>query len=203
MKSQNDDKLWGGSHIMKTHKLLFFHPQSRRICRLNEKLRKSGIDIIGNIPWGTHFCQFYQTKEDLIDMLVPYFKSGLENNEVCIWITSQPLEVKEAKEALRRTIPELDTYLKNGQIEFIPYAQWNLQDSNFDSKSISNVWVEKLDQALTNGYECLRLARNTFWLEKKVWNDFADCEEEIAKIIGNYHMMFLCAYLSMRTTQIK
>ena len=152
------------------------------------------MDIIGNIPWGTHFCQFYQTKEDLIDILFPYFKSGLENNEVCIWITSQPLEVEEAKEALRRTVPELDTYLKNGQIEFIPYAKWNLQDSNFDSKSISNVWVEKLDQALTNGYEGLRLARNTFWLGKKVWNDFADYEEEIAKIIGNYPMMFLWTY---------
>jgi PAS domain S-box-containing protein len=165
-----------------------------RICRLNEKLRKSGIDIIGNIPWGTHFCQFYQTKEDLIDILVPYFKSGLENNEVYIWVTSQLLEVKEAKEALRRTVPELDTYLKNGQIEFIPYTQWNLNDGNFDLESISNFWVEKLNQALTNGYEGLRLVRNTFWLEKKVWKNFADYEEEIDKIISNYKMMVLCTY---------
>ena len=56
---------------------------------MNEKLRKSGIDIIGDISWGTHFCQFYQTKEDLMDMLIPYFKAGLENNEFCLWITSQ------------------------------------------------------------------------------------------------------------------
>jgi hypothetical protein len=131
-----------GSHTMKTSKLLLNHPQSWRICRRSEKLSKSGIDAIGNIPWGTHFCQFYQTKKDLIELLVPYFKSGLENNEVCIWITSQLLEVEEAKEVLRRTVPELDTYLKNGQIEFIPYARWNLQDSNFDSESISNFWVE-------------------------------------------------------------
>jgi len=77
------------------------HLQSRRICRLNEKLRKSGIDIIGNIPWGTQVCQFYQTQDDLIDLLVPYFKNGLENNKVCIWITSQLLEVEEAQEVLR------------------------------------------------------------------------------------------------------
>jgi hypothetical protein len=43
--------------------------------------RISGIDIIGDIPWGTHFCQFYQTREDLIDILVPHFKAGLENND--------------------------------------------------------------------------------------------------------------------------
>ena len=34
---------------------------------MRESLRKSGIDIIGDMPWGTHFCQFYQTKEDLLE----------------------------------------------------------------------------------------------------------------------------------------
>lgn len=37
------------------------------------ELRKFGIDIVGDVAWGTHFCQFYQTKQDLIDILVPYF----------------------------------------------------------------------------------------------------------------------------------
>jgi hypothetical protein len=57
-----------------------------------------------------------------MDILVSYFKAGLENNEVCLWITSQPVEVEEAKEALRKAVPDFDTYLENGQIEFIPYA---------------------------------------------------------------------------------
>ena len=30
-----------------------------------KKERKSRIDIVGDINWGTHLCQFYQTKEDL------------------------------------------------------------------------------------------------------------------------------------------
>ena len=28
-------------------------------------LRKSGIEIIGEAPWGTHFCQFYQGKHKI------------------------------------------------------------------------------------------------------------------------------------------
>jgi hypothetical protein len=63
------------------------------------------MDIIGDVPWGTHFCQFYETKEDLIDMLVPYFKAGLENNEFCMWIISEPLGVEDAKEALKKVLP--------------------------------------------------------------------------------------------------
>ena len=46
--------------------------------------RKTGISVIGDRPWGTHFCRFYETKRDLLDTLVPYFKAGLENNEFCL-----------------------------------------------------------------------------------------------------------------------
>jgi len=33
---------------------------------MRKNLRKMGGTIIGEAPWGTHFCQFYQTKDDLI-----------------------------------------------------------------------------------------------------------------------------------------
>ena len=91
---------------------------------MNSQLRKSGIELIGDVPWGTHFCQFYQTKENLIDILVPYFKAGLENNEFCMWVTSQPLTVKEAEESLKNAVPYADTYLKTGQIEIVSYTDW-------------------------------------------------------------------------------
>jgi hypothetical protein len=43
--------------------------------------RISGIEVIGDVPGGTHFALFYKTKQDLIDVLVPYFEAGLKNNE--------------------------------------------------------------------------------------------------------------------------
>jgi len=161
---------------------------------MRNDIRVSGVDIVGGIPWGTHFCQFYQTKEDLIDILVPYFKAGLENNEFCMWVTSQPLDVQEAKEALRRVIPDLDVYLQKGQIEIIPYTHWYVKDGVFDSNRVLNGWVEKLNQALASGYDGLRLTGNTFWLEKKDWNDFVDYEEEVDRVLGNYNMIALCTY---------
>lgn len=161
---------------------------------MEKSLRNSGIDIIGEVPWGTHFCQFYQTKQDLIDILVPYFKAGLENNEFCMWVTSKPLGVEEAKRALRKAIPEIDVYLEKGQIEIIPYTYWYVKDGIFDSQKVLNGWIEKLNQALDNGYEGLRLTGNTFWLEKKDWNSFVDYEKEIDSIIGNYSMIALCTY---------
>lgn len=136
---------------------------------MNQNLRHSGIDIIGDVPWGTHFCQFYQTREDLINILVPYFKEGLENNEFCMWVTSQPLDVEKAKEALKKAVPDFDIYMEGGQIEIIPYTEWYKRGGFFDSDRVLNGWVEKLNQALAKGYDGLRLTGNTFWLEKKDW----------------------------------
>jgi len=157
-------------------------------------MRTSGIEIIGNVPWGTHFCQFYQTKEDLLDILVPYFKAGLENNEFCMWITSKPLDVEESKEAFKKAVPDIDVYLERGQLEIIPYTQWYVKDGFFNSDRILNGWVEKLNQALANGYEGIRLTGDTFWLEKKDWNDFVSYEEEVDRVLGNYNIIALCTY---------
>ena len=161
---------------------------------MNMNLRHSGIDIIGDVPWGTHFCQFYQTTGDLIDTLVPYFKAGLENNEFCMWVTSQPLEVEDAKEALRKVVPDIDVYLEKGQLEIISYSHWYVKDGAFDSDRVLNGWVEKLDKALADGYDGLRLTGNTFWLEKEDWNDFVDYEKKVDEVLGNYQMIALCTY---------
>lgn len=161
---------------------------------MEEKPRKSGIDVIGDTPWGTHFCQFYQTKEDLVDILVSYFKAGLENNEFCLWVTSEPQEVREAKEALRKVVPDIDIYLKTGQIEIISYTCLHLYGSIYDSEWVINYWIEKLNNALESGYEGMRLSKNTSWLEKKDWGYFVEHMGKIEDTIGKYRMIVLGSY---------
>ena len=31
--------------------------------------RETGIGVVGDIPWGTHFFLLYETREDLLDTL--------------------------------------------------------------------------------------------------------------------------------------
>ena len=83
------------------------------------ELRKTGIGAVGDVPWGTHFFMFYETKEDLLDTLVPYFKAGLETGELCLWAVSEPLTEKEARNALGKAVPELDRYLADRSIEIV------------------------------------------------------------------------------------
>ena len=73
---------------------------------MEKELRKSGIHAIGDIPWDTHLCLFYQTREDLFDILIPYFKAGLESEELCLWITSQPLDKDHIQKVMRKCITD-------------------------------------------------------------------------------------------------
>ena len=157
-------------------------------------LRRFGNDLVGVIPWGTHLCQFYETKQDLIDLLVPYFAEGLRNNEFCMWVTSPPLEVDEAKDALRDAVPDLDQYIRNGQIEILSYTDWYLLGGTFDSERVLQGWVEKEKAALKRGFEGLRLTGNTLWVDRDLWKSFVDYERAINSVIGDYRMIALCTY---------
>jgi len=157
-------------------------------------LRKTGIEIIGNVPWGTHLCHFYQTEEDLTDILVPYFKAGLENNEFCMWVTSEPASAKEAKAVLQKAVSNLDDYIKKGQIEILDYSDWYIKSGKFDSDNVLAGWLEKEKEAIGKGFEGLRLTGNTFWLKKNNWRGFADYEAVVNNVIGQYRMLAICSY---------
>jgi len=161
---------------------------------MQESVRKSGIDVIGEIPWGTHFCQFYQTKQDLIATIIPYFQAGLQNNEFCMWITADNLASQEIRQAMTQAVKNFSAYITKGQIEIIPYSEWYLQDDSFDGRRVLVAWEEKLNRALKKGFDGLRFASNNSWLPKKDWDSFAKLGEGLNNVIGNYKMIALCAY---------
>ena len=159
-----------------------------------EAPRKFGLEVIGDIPWGTHFSQFYMTKDDLIEILVPYFAEGLRNNEFCMWVTSPPLDASEAREALERAVPNLNDYVKRGQIAIVPYWEWYLKGGEFNADRVLQGWVEKETAALNRGFEGLRLTGNTFWVERDLWKSFAEYEAAVNAVIPLHRVIALCTY---------
>jgi hypothetical protein len=157
--------------------------------------RKSGIAIIGDLPWGTHFCQFYKTKKDLLDIVVPYFKAGLENNESCVWVTSDFLTKADALRAMKNSVAGFSDYLERGQMEVFPYTDWYLKGGNFDLQRTLRMWMDKHDAALAKGFAGLRVSGNPYWIDnKKDWDDFACYEAEINNVIGGTKLLVLCTY---------
>lgn len=56
----------------------------------SQGLCRTGIRPLGDKPWGTHACLFYETAQDLLDVHAGYFGAGLADGEFCIWALSGP-----------------------------------------------------------------------------------------------------------------
>lgn len=157
-------------------------------------MRKTGIDVMGDMPWGTHVCLFYETKHDLLDTLVAYFKAGLEANEFCIWAVSEPVTVNDARKALRTGIPDFDKRLSAGDIEILPGRDWYLEGEKFDLQRVSAGWSEKLQHSLSTGHAGMRVSGNAFWMKTKHWEEFCEYEHELDQSLAGQPMLVLCTY---------
>ncbi|MBI5622560.1 MAG: MEDS domain-containing protein [Elusimicrobia bacterium] len=161
----------------------------------NGKKRDSGIPLVGELPWGSHFCQFYRTQKDLLDVVVPYLRAGLENNEFCVWVTSDFLTKADALKALKKNVPAFRERLEKRQIEVFPYTDWYLKGGSFDLQRTLDMWMEKHTEALSRGFSGMRVTGNPYWIDnKKDWDDFACYEAKINEVIGGTKLLVLCTY---------
>jgi PAS domain S-box-containing protein len=160
------------------------------------KPRKSGIDVLGDIPWGSHFCVFYETTQDLLDVLVPYFKAGLESNEFNIWVVTKRYfgAVEEAVAALGQAIPNIQSFLETGRLEIVTEADFYLRGNDFNWERLLNVWKEKIAGALARGFDGIRASGDVSWLGQEYWNDIYAYEKRLHELIAGQPAIILCSY---------
>jgi hypothetical protein len=58
----------------------------------------------------------------LLNLVVPYIKAGLEDNEFCLWITDENME-QQAMEALQRVLPDAPQRVSRNQLEILPASE--------------------------------------------------------------------------------
>jgi signal transduction histidine kinase len=157
-------------------------------------LRSSGVEVVGDIPWGSHFCLFYDTKADLLETLVTYFWAGLQCHEFCLWVVAPPVTRDDALHALRQAYPGSDRYLQDGSLEIVSARDVYLPDGTFNMERTLAGWLVALRRAASQGYVGVRLAADTAWLEGKDWKDFCEYEEAVNGAIANERFAALCTY---------
>lgn len=156
--------------------------------------RQSGIAAVGSISWGTHFCQFYRTKEDLAETLVPYFEAGLKANESCLWVTSERLEADIAEDLMIDAMPDFKHRMSSGQMQILSIKDWYKPGQSFNADAVLQGWVDKEAESKAKGFSGLRLTGDTFWVERSGWNDFMEYENKVNHAFRKYNLVALCTY---------
>jgi len=164
-----------------------------------EEYRESGIQALDLIRWGTHVAQLYKTRSELIELLVPYMETGLEQDELCVWVTSE-ISQEEAREALAEKIPHLQKYIDKGQLQLLSDEEWFMPGGRFDGQYVLNGGLAKCREALSSGYEGLRITGNLFWLDQSNWNSFMEFESNLDSVIQDYNALIVCVYKEDKCT---
>ena len=160
-------------------------------------LRETGLKAVGEVPWGTHFCIFYETKKDLLEVVVPFFKAGLQANEFCLWIVanSELLTINEAKAVLHEAVPDLDRLLKNGNIEIVPYYQWFLTGRAVDIHKAIARFRQKVSEAANRGFSGTRLTGSPAWMRNNLRaRSFREFEQKFDGQLTREQMIAACTF---------
>jgi DNA-binding CsgD family transcriptional regulator len=163
----------------------------------NQTLRETGLEAVGAVPWGTHFCIFYETRKDLLDIVVPFFKAGLQADEFCLWIvaSSELLTIKEAKAVLREAVPDSDRLLKNGNIEIVPYDKWFLTGRAVDIRNAIARFRQKVTEAANRGFSGTRLTGSPTWMRNNLRaQSFREFEHKFNGQLTREQMIAACTF---------
>lgn len=149
-----------------------------------------------DMPWGSHVCQFYDSKEDQVKMLVPYFKQGLEKNDACVWLVGD-LTVEEARSALAAAVPNLAHYMAKGQMQIRHYTELytNPDGTVKPADTLCGQFAEMGPAVMAKGFNGLRASGNVSWVnDEDAMSDFMDYETKVHCAILGSRMMAVCTY---------
>jgi signal transduction histidine kinase len=153
-----------------------------------------GIPAIGKAPWGTHFCHFFNGRQDLLDFLVPFYRVGLEKNEAGLLTTTDPLDVDDAIETLGREINGFEQALDRGQMVVVSPEARYLTDGGFDPKRIMEAVPVGVADALSRGYAGRRACTNENWMREDDWDPMMILEGALNGILNGHRSLSMCAY---------
>lgn len=150
------------------------------------------INLPAVFPTNTHICHLYRTKEELLEVVVPYFQQGLARKEFCLWGVTSPLTVEEAKSALAKTVPNLDSYIQSNQLEIFDVGQL-YGAGPFDAKAVRDGFLNKVKTSLAKGWKGFRCDGITSGVKSKDWKNFQVYEEQVTRtLLGS--VTALCSY---------
>jgi two-component sensor histidine kinase len=154
----------------------------------------SGLSAVPQLRWGSHMTQFFGDGGELRDLLVPYFKAGLENNERCFWVTGAAFTANDARSALRAAVPDLAARERNRQIEITDVEEWYAPGAKLQPPAIMADLLQREQNALDSGYEGLRTNGNCAWVTAAQWADFQEYESLVQSSVPGRRMICMCSY---------
>lgn len=143
---------------------------------------KSGIEPLGDVPWGTHICHFFDSQEDLIEIIAGFCAAGVEQHERCVWL----IDDRMGRDAAVAAVCGLD-------IEIIDTEEW-YRDGWIEPENVAARLQALLDDASERGLTGLRMCGCETWHRANDWASFQRYEAYLDRWVTGKPVVLLCSY---------
>lgn len=151
--------------------------------------------MINYTPPTQHTSLFYRSAEEYLEIIIPYIKAGLENNEFCFWNIPHTMTVEYARKHLAKSVEDLDSYFQKEQIEILDYKTFYTQDGVFSAAKTVERYEALEAKVLAQGFKGVRAVGDGSWAAgTDNWINLAMYEKEINQIMPMHKMRALCSY---------
>lgn len=150
-----------------------------------------------SLPPGIHACQFYITAGELMDFVAPYFRRGLADELLCVWVVSPPLTRESAAAALKARIPGWDARMARGQMEILHQDDCYTFPSG-EMRSADGIikgFEAKGQEALDRGFRGMRAVGDTTWCARLADAEpYLAYERRVSRMLKGKKITGLCTY---------
>jgi signal transduction histidine kinase len=144
-------------------------------------MRKNIIEdpgLFSNAPQSHQISAVYEDSEELTELLVTYFKQGIEEGEYCLWISPDKLTTEEAKNELKKAGVDVEHYPTSSQLEIVPTNPFP-EDLTLLASAVKELAEKGYRKTISEGFSGFR----TNFEIKNAGNSLKSCLETCGKAI--------------------
>jgi signal transduction histidine kinase len=149
--------------------------------------------LFSNAQQRPRISAVYEDAEELTELLVTFFKEGIEGGEYCLWISPDKLAVEEAKSELKKAGVDVEHSLAVSQLEILPTNPFP-ENLTFLASAVKELAEKGYAKALSGGFSGFRMNFDF----KNPGNSLKPCLEKCEKAVekvafeNNKSLTLLC-----------
>ncbi|HID62301.1 MAG TPA: hypothetical protein EYP49_06120 [Anaerolineae bacterium] len=154
---------------------------------------------VDSIRVGDHLCNFYQNRQQLWRLTIPFIQRGLESGEKCLYVAEES-SLQEMQSVLQRQGTSVQVHLAQGRLLLLTAEEACLQPGVFSPEALIGLLLRILQEAIAEGYRGLRMAMEMSWTlrwaSSLAW--LAEYESKLNCYFSQHPVTTLCLYNQRR-----
>lgn len=152
-------------------------------------------ELFSSIPQSSQLSAVYKDIEELTELLVAYFKQGVERGEYCLWTVTDALEAERAKNELEKAGVNVEKCKTLSQLEII-ITDASSKNVPLSESVMKELIEEKSEKAFSEGFSGFRMNVNITGKEDSLKPDPERLEESLEEINpeSRRKLTYLCTF---------